>query len=57
MAEVKTIKVKSGQGWMLINESDFDPAVHKKYGARSTARPKASSALSRKRKADDNNGM
>ena len=57
MADVKTIKVKSGQGWMLINESDFDTAVHKKYEERSTARSKVSSALSRKRKADDKNRM
>mgnify|MGYP003141264549 CR=1 FL=1 len=57
MAEAKTVKVQNGQGYMLINESDYDPAVHTKYDERPPARSKVSSALSRKRKADDKSRM
>jgi hypothetical protein len=53
MAEAKTIKVQSGQGYMLINESDYDPAVHTKYEERPAAQSKVSSPRSRKRKMDD----
>ena len=57
MAEAKTVKVENGQGYMLINASDYDPAVHTKYDERPPARSKVSSALSRKRKADDKSRM
>ena len=57
MAEAKTVKVQNGQGYMLINESDYDPAVHTKYDEGPLVRPKVSSTLSRKRKANDRNRM
>ena len=28
---VPTVKVKSGDSYAIINESDFDPAVHEKF--------------------------
>lgn len=31
MPEIETVKVKSGDGYMVINASDFDPKTHKKY--------------------------
>lgn len=32
MAKCETIKVEHEDGFMVINESDFDPKVHKKFG-------------------------
>lgn len=29
--QVPTIRVKSPSGWVTINASDFDPAVHKEW--------------------------
>ena len=36
MASLPTIAIATPdrpQGWMLINASDFDPAIHRAYGA------------------------
>jgi hypothetical protein len=31
MAKLKTIKIKSGESFALINESDFDKKIHEKF--------------------------
>ena len=43
MSVLPTVKVacKNEQGYMIINESDFDPKVHKKFGAKKVTKKKA----------------
>lgn len=43
MAFCPTVKVacKNEQGYMIINESDFDPKKHKKFGVKKVTKKKA----------------
>lgn len=51
--KLETIKVECGDGFMIINASDFDPAKHTKYGERKTpVKAPAKWARKKKRKAD-----
>lgn len=38
---VSPISKDNDQGFILINESDFDPKVHKKFAAKKAAKKKA----------------
>ena len=46
MAVLPTVKVALGDSYMIINESDFDPSIHKLFEAppQSTPRPASSSS-------------
>lgn len=38
MAEIPTIKVKSGDSYAIINECDFEPTVHEKFDEQDEAK-------------------
>jgi hypothetical protein len=31
MADIKTIKIKDGDGFIIINEGDYNPEIHEKF--------------------------
>ncbi len=40
MSTCKTVKIVAGDGYAIINESDFDPKVHEMYGKKPKAKKK-----------------
>ena len=51
MAICPTVKVKNADGFMIINESDFDAKVHKKYKEPAADKKAAETAETAKKEA------
>ena len=43
--KVDTVKIKSADGFVTINKSDFDAKIHTKFGAKPVAKKTASKSL------------